>query len=403
MYPPPQGPTETPEQAQALDDTFLAADPFGYFVSRIGMLHAWALAAPDPDEDAKISEDSPGNGRADVLGVISAVMKNEPPPHLPRMVVAGQVAVDSFALRHHLAEALLRLFVACVEQTEPPQETPEPGKPVSIWARMTDDKNFNVNDVVKAAVRAGEELPPDGLAKLVLPPGMHLDESTRPLAQGFLTLCVDWLGHACDLLQPAELDITTAHNKVKHGLVVRGRADLKVTFTTVGPNEDGGVPLSAFDPGVSVDIFDRPVLEFLSRPKIQGQPAQGLEVTQLRLGYRELLCEASMMALVHGALFHVASHRHFKGRLRPDGLRIAPHPGLVSESPKPNHAGHQVGLRFPITTPPGGGKARPAGVGGPDGNFSHLTFGDKMSGKVIDDGSKLDAESNSELPEPDGS
>ena len=75
---------------------------------------------------------------------------------------------------------------------------------------------------------------------------------------------VEWLGYAARLLSPAEIDLQAGHNKVKHGLAVRARSDMRVTFMTTPPNADGSVPLSAFTGPGAIDIFDQPVLELLA-------------------------------------------------------------------------------------------------------------------------------------------
>lgn len=399
MYPLPEAALETPQQMVELDDTFLTSDPFGYFVSRIAMIHTWAMAhegtesAPDSGKAADTEDTGipTALGRPDLNPTIEAVMRNSKAAAPGPTVVSAQVAVDAFALRHHVAEALARLFVACSErfiQQEPPT--------ASLWSQMTDDKSFQVQQLVKAATKAGRDLPEEGFSQLVLPPDIQIT-SPEELAelQAFVHLCADWLEHATTLLEPAELDINTAHNKVKHGLAVRGRSDIKIAFTTVGPDEDGTLPLSAFDPDVSFDIFDSPMLEFMSRPKLPGQPRQGLEVTQLRLDYRALLAESALMALVHGALFHVAARLHFHDHAIRHGLSVAPHPGVVgAEASKPNLGGHQVGLRFPITNPPNGGDARTAGLGQRDGSFVPLDItGDRTSAQIVNDPPDADRES----------
>jgi len=79
-----------------------------------------------------------------------------------------------------------------------------------------------------------------------------------------------------------------------------------------------------------------------------------------------VLAEAYMIAWTHGAMFHVAAARHFEGRaeLR-DNLRAPAHPGYPVGGPHPNHISSKapIGMRFPLTMPPGGGPAqRPAGI-----------------------------------------
>jgi hypothetical protein len=200
---------------------------------------------------------------------------------------------------------------------------------------------------------------------------------------------VEWLGYAASLLSPAKIDLQAAHNKVKHGLAVRARADVHVAFVTRGPNEDGSIPLSAFTADDAIDIFDQPVLEFLARgPKVDGH-RRGLELTQLRLKPSAVLADAFMLAMTHGAMFHVAAGEHFAGRgdLR-EHLKPPAFPGypVGGPSPKDIDAKSPLGMRFPLTTPPGGGDAaREAGIG-----FRtyfqtfHVAYDERMSGRVVD-------------------
>lgn len=187
----------------------------------------------------------------------------------------------------------------------------------------------------------------------------------------------DWLDFAIDLLVGHELQLNAAHNKVKHGLSVRARDDLKVSFVISPPNADGTIPVGALrDPGV-VDIFDRPVIEVLAQaPKVGGH-RQGLELTQLRVDIPAILAETYMIAWAHGAIFHVAAARHFDGRPDlPDYLHAPAHPGYPAGGPHPERISPKapVGMRFPLTSSPGGGPAqRPAGIAFRD-SFIPLTF-----------------------------
>src|SRR5665647_3948340 len=42
MFPPPTGPTTSPEQVRGLDDAYFAGDVAGYFHNRVESLVAWA-------------------------------------------------------------------------------------------------------------------------------------------------------------------------------------------------------------------------------------------------------------------------------------------------------------------------------------------------------------------------
>lgn len=114
-------------------------------------------------------------------------------------------------------------------------------------------------------------------------------------------------------------------------------------------------------------IFDCPVLEVLAKaPKVDGHP-QGLEVTQLRVDVPVVLAEAYMIAWTHGAMFHVAASTHFRGREDlPTNVHAPTHPGyrVFRQYPDDIAADAPVGMRFPLTTPPGGGPLkRPMGIG----------------------------------------
>lgn len=164
----------------------------------------------------------------------------------------------------------------------------------------------------------------------------------------------DWLQFAIDLLVGHQLQLNAAHNKVKHGLSVRARDDLKVSFVTTPPNADGTISVGALTGPDAVDIFDRPVIEVLAQaPKMDGH-RQGLELTQLRVDVPAVLAEAYMIAWAHGAMFHVAATKHFECREDlPDYLHAPSHPGYPVGGPHPDHVSGKalVGMRFPLTTP----------------------------------------------------
>lgn len=65
-------------------------------------------------------------------------------------------------------------------------------------------------------------------------------------------------------------------------------------------------------------------------------------------------------------MFHIAATKHFAKRPElPDCLQAPAHPGYPLGGPRPEHisAKAPVGMRFPLTTPPGGGHIqRPAGI-----------------------------------------
>jgi hypothetical protein len=410
MFPPPEGVYESEAQAQELDDTFLSSDPLGYFMSRIAMMHHWASCGTAEQTDSagtavlegvdEAEQPTLGAvGRPEVNAVIEALFKNTKSPQLPKLVVTAQVAVDAFAMRHHLAEAVLRLFVGCVEDEQAGEGDP----PQSLWARLTDNKETRIDQLLTKSRELLHGLMPEKFAPYVLPPEIPVTEENYDQALTTVRTYGPWLVYAMDLLAPGELDTTSAHNKVKHGLAVRGDASRRVVFTAISPNTDGTMEASALTGEDAMDIFKRPLLEFLARtPWAPEKGKRGLELTQLELDYRVILADAAMMALVHGALFHVAAHRHFAGRELPRGLTVAPHPGFVAQLPEPNHAVWPYAMRFPITAPEHGGPHRPAVISLPDGSFRTVEFGEAMKDVRIVDSKSDPRDSEQQLdPEPD--
>ena len=127
-------------------------------------------------------------------------------------------------------------------------------------------------------------------------------------------------------------------------------------------------------------MIDCPVLDVLAKPpKVDGHP-QGLEVTQLRVDVPVVLAEAYMIAWTHGAMFHVAASTHFRGREDlPKYLHVPAHPSyrVFRQYPDDIAADAPVGMRFPLTTPPGGGPLkRPMGIGFREG-FIALEYPDQ--------------------------
>lgn len=351
MYPPPAGPDLTAEQCQELDDTFLSSDPYGYFSARIGMMLRWAESDVDSDEhplaaSAEQQHAIETRGRfARLLGRPVGFV----PETSPRSI-ATQVATDAYALRHHAAESLVRLTAALSQRTNVAESC--------VWEALSAGRN-QLDQVVSQ------------LREQDLQSGM-----TERLASAS-NVFADWLQFAIDLLVGHELQLNAAHNKVKHGLSVRARDDLKVSFVTTPPSADGTIPVGVLTGPDAVDIFDRPVIEILAQaPKVDGH-RQGLELTQLRVDVPAILAEAYMIAWAHGTMFHVAATKHFEGRVDlPDYLGAPAHPGYPVGGPHPDHVSGKapVGMRFPLTTPPGGGPARrPAGIAFRD-SFIPLIF-----------------------------
>lgn len=369
MYPPPAGPNLTAEQRQDLDDTFMSSDPHGYFSARIGMILRWAESGVDIDEPPAGSD---GDGQRttqahDRFARLLGRPARSIPKSSPRSI-ATQAATDAYALRHHAAESLVRLTAAI--------STRKNAADSCVWEDLSTGPNQLDQVVAQLRGSFSSQGAPMQFARLVLREQDLKGGITEQLA-AVSNVFADWLQFAIDLLVGHELQLNAAHNKVKHGLSVRARDDLKVSIVTTPPSADGTMPTDALRGEGVIDIFDRPVIEVLAQaPKVDGH-RQGLELTQLRVDVPAVLAEAYMIAWVHGAMFHVAAARHFDGRQDlPDYLHAPAHPGYPVGGPHPDHISGKapVGMRFPLTSPPGGGPGqRPAGVAFRD-SFIPLIF-----------------------------
>lgn len=352
MFPPPTGPEPSADQVRELDDAFFSSDPFGYFRARIESLIAYSDgASPRLDE---------GLGAEYVRRLRRNPAQVPPASDDARQL---QVAIDSLSLRQHVAEALVRLWAAVLEV-----RLTEPGA-VSVWATLTDGKT-NLKEVLQQIGATEGSGDPDVQLFLLLPAQLAGQFDTDPHIQRAAGVLGRWLEHAERLLLRDDIHLAAANNKVKHGLAVRARNDLRVEFLTADavPAEGDSIPLSAFTS--SVTLFGKPLVEYLARPPRDANGRQGLELTLLRLDAGTLLAEATMLATVHAAVFHVAATRY-----APTVEGIAPYP-VLPLGPMPDELlGKAVtGMRSPVTTRPGDGLVeRHTGVGFNDGTFVGLS------------------------------
>lgn len=320
----PQGRHLTDEQAKTLDDEFFLSNPLSHFTSRIATLLEADRADRKPDADNE-PEFFHALGLADADDALT-FSKRE------RNI---QVAIDAVALRHQAAEALTRFIYGVAAAT------PKPGDAKCIWLAIADSptRMIEVIEANKAAV--DDELL--SFLSLIFPPG------TRVEGDAFLAAdtAQAWANHAIYLLTNNELSVNAANNKLKHGLAVSARDDVRIEFITTPPDADGNLSLSAFGEGKSVPIFDRPMLTYLSRPVVK--PRLGVEAISLRVDTPVVLAETWMMANLYAAMFHIAALKHFNGSPPPE---VAPYPKLVAGR-LPEHVigGRPQGYRSTVTTP----------------------------------------------------
>lgn len=336
-----QAPALSDEDARILDDEFFRSDPNAYFRARIaGLLrdNRDAVDRPTPETDAAFF---------DALGIqpVGGALDFDDGDR------KRQVAVDALALRQHVAESLVR-FVHAVTAAKPTD-----GDARSTWMAVTQGPNQlkDVRNQIVAALDASQITLPE----ILFPAGT----TQTPELHAAMMAASEWLNHALHLLLDDELAVNVAHNKLKHGLAVSARSNMRVELVRrANVNESSGdatVPLSAFGPGQSVPIFDRPFLTYLTRRK--ANPARGVEAVSIRVDVPVMLAEAWMMANVYGCLFNVAAVAHFGAGSEEE---IAPYPTLVVGRTPDRVIGTGVlGTRANITLPADSKvPARPAGI-----------------------------------------
>lgn len=317
----PQGVNLTEDQATRLDAEFFRSSPLDYFVPRIEQLLLADHRDPERDEEAM-------QAFRRRLGLPD---KDPGPLETSDSARGRQRAVDAISVRHHAAETLLRLLYA-LSVSEP-----RAGDAMSVWVGIADSP-VSMKDVAEAvALRLNADEPPS-FPDLFLPIGVEVNADL----QRALDVAVAWTNHAIGLLTRDELAVNTGFNKVKHGLSISTRDDVRVEImrAPIVP-ESGTIPLSAF--ASSVPLFDRPLLTFVYRPSRRAH----LETASLRVDVETTLVEAWMIAVVAGAVFAVAGRRRF-----PEGDDLAAFPMLpIGPTPDQLLGGAVLGSRAPITEP----------------------------------------------------
>jgi exonuclease VII small subunit len=322
----PGGPQLSAVQANILDDEFFLSDPMSYFSARIdAVLTARKSSINLAPSDYKEFLTALGE-----LELGSLLEHNDSDREL-------QIAVEVISIRHHAAEALMR-FLHAVVVSEPLS-----GDANCIWVAITDGPSslHKVVSQLQEAFTSDEHI----FSKAFFPPGTTDSAEVKASFE----VATKWLMRSVRLLTDNELTLNAAHNKVKHGLAIRTRADTRIELVRADSvDAAGNIPLSAFGPGASIPIFDRPMVTYLARP----HPAykQGLEATSLRIDPPAVLAEAWMIAWVYASVFHVAAVRH----LGPNNADIAGYPSFRSGPTPPelvtNAGGAALGYRGAVTS-----------------------------------------------------
>lgn len=208
----------TNAQVRYLNDQYFATDPTEYFEVRLWQL----LSMPDARDHETLFNDKAGSLAAQFFGLLPEF--RFVPDIGERESRMRATVIESLALRHHVAETTLRLYMALrTDRTDCR----------SPWFQMATDKS------------------PDELNKfcrLLLTPGQHaaeLREEVRRIAfppvaeprdgaelDDFITAIEEWLRHAAWTISEDGLDLGVAYNQVKHGLAIMATDKLRVDLLT---------------------------------------------------------------------------------------------------------------------------------------------------------------------------
>ena len=339
MYPPPSQRHLRPEQAQELDRTFLDSDPFAYFSSRIAMYLNWLESAGGanpsaPSETSSSPEDDttePDSVRfARLVGHPVGLVRDD-------TAVLAQIAADTFSLRHHVAESLVRLAVALARVAKS-----EADDPPCLWLEIMRSPTQTSALVAELKRWVGsEEADPELFARLVgADPSTGLPTDTLESA---VSVFARWMERAVELMTRNDLDLNHGHNRIKHGFAVRARDDMKVSFSPLRPDTDGSISAAALNES-SVDILSGQVMEFLAKGPGKGS---GLELVQAQLDAVSMLAESYMLAWTHAAIFRTAFQL-----IRRTAPEVSLAPPFPVGGPLPHHIVADttvLGMRFPLT------------------------------------------------------
>lgn len=357
MYPVSQTTELTPEQCRLLDDSLFESNTTAYWRARIDAL----LREPSPvDYGTGLASEFAG------LGLDPRMLTATEPSESEREM---QRALDAFALRHHIAESLVRLVHAVISAG--------PNHDVSVWALIADNRDKGA-DLVKAVRRLVADGVPGLDLFLPVDDVERVKEAQPEEVDRALRMHWQWVDRAMNLLVSDGLDHNAGNNKLKHGFAVRARDDLRIEFTTTPPNTDGKLPLSAFDN--SYPLIDAHAIEFLERLPARHSHAGSWEVTVLNLRPNELLAEALMFSVVWSSVVASAASRRFVGRDK----TAPPHAGLVLGPPPSGIVRKAVGLRQGLTATKKGAPARPVSADTGSSTVTLIPQGPGAHGLVVD-------------------
>ncbi len=313
------------EAGVELDDVFLSGDPLAYFEGRI---HQLLIEWRESDLEGGLAGEYLG-----ALGIAASDL-----PVVDERARNLQVCLDSFALRHYVAETLVRFFVAVMDAKATTDGTACLWYHASVSPTQFDQLLHRYREIAAREDVAAVVL------DLFLPAEARASIATDGHLQQAMDVMVDWIDRAYFLLSRRDLNLTGVANKIKHGLVTRARDDHRIDLHLGRPPVvDGTVPVSVLNGPEARRLLDVPAVETIGRATAK----EAVEQTVLTLRPARLLAEAHMIAVAHASAFHVAAVTHLGDR---DAYVPAPYPKLsLGPTPAQVHQNAFVGSRRPVT------------------------------------------------------
>lgn len=205
----------TNAQVRYLNDQYFTSDPTEYFEARLWQL----LSMPEERDDETLFNDKQDTLAAHFFRLLPEFRFVPDSGDTERRMRA--TVIESLALRHHVAETTLRLYMALRTDCRSP------------WFQMAAAKSSDeFNKFCRLLLTTGQPAAElrEEVRRIAFPPvaeprdGVELDD--------FITAFEEWLRHAAWIISENGLDLGAAYNQVKHGLAIMATEKLRVDVLT---------------------------------------------------------------------------------------------------------------------------------------------------------------------------
>jgi hypothetical protein len=295
------------EQVVRLNNEYFSVDPSEHFECRLWQL----LAMPDfAPSNSYLEVDQSNALETEFRGLLHEIRFGPDLEDTERRRRA--TVIEAIALRHHVAETVLRLFKVL---SDPACHCP--------WFHMADDKE---QDSLSKLYRRILDQDPAGerLAKEVREvafPSQVAEARMGPETnvEGFATAIEKWIIHAAWLLSEAGMDMGPAHNQVKHGLGIIPTENLRIDIVkeVVDPLHPTVEELSN-----GLPLINSASVQYLQRHRPNKGYEFGWSVRLENADPALALAEAYMEIITLRVLWRAAKVKYAPWLVEPEGEQI---------------------------------------------------------------------------------